>query len=400
MDKKLDLLPVPGIRLAGVAAGIKKRGGLDLGLIVMDEGTVTSSVFTKNAFAAAPVIVAKQHLASTSPRYLLVNSGNANAGTGQAGLASARQTCAALAALVKGTSEEVLPFSTGVIGEPFPEHKIIAGLPMCLRQLSEEGWADFGRAILTTDTFGKGISEQIDLDGTKVTITGVCKGSGMIRPDMATMLAFIATDVCLPSDSLQRLLQQTTENSFNRIIVDGDMSTNDACVLMASGQSGVEIVPGQASWEKFCDALLNVALGLAKAIVRDGEGATKFVTIQVQGGADESECRMVADAIARSPLVKTAFFASDPNWGRILAAVGYAGVPNLEVNLVTIHLDDCCIVRNGGRADEYQEADGAAVMAKSDFVVLVDLGRGQSKTEVYTCDFSYDYVRINAEYRT
>lgn len=399
-DSDVELLPVAGIRLAGLSAGIKSSGASDLGLIELGSGTTTAAVFTSNAFAAAPVTLARQHLRARSPCYLLVNSGNANAGTGEEGLMAARESCAGLARLTGRETEQVLPFSTGVIGEPLPWELLVKALPACLDRLNGQGWRDFAAAIMTTDTRLKGCSEIVDLDDGRVTITGVAKGSGMIKPDMATMLAYIATDAKIAVEPLRALLLQVTRLSFNRIVVDGDVSTNDACVLMASGASGIAISPAHSAWGRFTDALQRVASALAKAIVRDGEGATKFVTLKVTGGGSEQECLLVADAIARSPLVKTAFFASDPNWGRILAAVGYAGVANLDVLGVTIHLDDCCIVRQGARAKDYREEDGQAVFSKPEFVVWVELGRGECKAEVYTCDFSYDYVRINAAYRS
>ena len=367
----------------------------------MAAGSNTAAVFTQNAFCAAPVIVAREHLARQQPGYLLVNTGNANAGTGDAGMRDARECCAALAGHAGCSAQEVLPFSTGVIGEPLPAGKIQSSLPAALQRLDEHGWSDAATGILTTDTVAKGASKKIVLDGETVTITGIAKGSGMIRPDMATMLAFIATDATVERDVLQDCLLAATEKSFNRITVDGDTSTNDACVLVATGKSAAPAIAKiDVNYELFCSAVTDVCTQLAQAIVRDGEGATRFVTIAVESGRSSDECLDVAYTIAHSPLVKTALFAGDPNWGRILAAVGRAGVTGLDLEAIQIYLDDVCIVRDGGRAPDYTEAAGQQVMNRKDITIRVVLNRGESSEEIWTCDLSYDYVKINAEYRT
>ncbi len=364
-------------------------------------GSTTAAVFTQNAFCAAPVRVAREHLGQQQPACLLVNTGNANAGTGEPGMRDARQCCEALAGYAGCSSQAVLPFSTGVIGESIPADRIQAGLPSALQKLDENGWTAAATGILTTDTVPKGASKRIVLDGQTVTITGIAKGAGMIRPDMATMLAFIATDAALEPDVLQDCLLVATEKSFNRITVDGDTSTNDACVLVATGHSGVPaITRDDKNYEPFCAAVTEVCVQLAQAIVRDGEGATRFVTVAVDGGESTSECLQVAYTIAHSPLVKTALFAGDPNWGRILAAVGRAGVSGLDLNNIQIYLGEVCIVREGGRAPGYTEAAGQQVMDKDEITIRVVLNRGDYAEEVWTCDLSYDYVKINAEYRT
>jgi len=367
----------------------------------MAAGSNTAAVFTQNAFCAAPVIVAREHLVRQQPGYLLVNTGNANAGTGDAGMRDARECCAALARHAGCSAQEVLPFSTGVIGEPLPAGKIQSSLPAAMQRLDEHGWSDAATGILTTDTVAKGASKRIVLDGETITITGIAKGSGMIRPDMATMLAFIATDATVERDVLQDCLLAATEKSFNRITVDGDTSTNDACVLVATGKSAAPaIAKNDVNYELYCSAVTDVCTQLAQAIIRDGEGATRFVTIAVESGRSRDECLDVAYTIAHSPLVKTALFAGDPNWGRILAAVGRAGVTALELKNVQIYLDDVCIVRDGGRAPDYTEAAGQQVMNRKDITIRVVLNRGESSEEIWTCDLSYDYVKINAEYRT
>jgi glutamate N-acetyltransferase/amino-acid N-acetyltransferase len=368
----------------------------------MATGSTCAAVFTQNAFCAAPVVVAREHLADHAPRYLLINSGNANAGTGRQGYAIAQASCEAVAGQAGCHATEVLPFSTGVIGELLPLEKLQAAVPQAHASLSEDGWLTAANAIMTTDTLAKGISEQCTIDGKTVTITGMAKGSGMIRPNMATMLAYVATDAAVSQPVLDACLRKAVNKSFNRITVDSDTSTNDACVLMASGAAANAVIDDEhseaavtlfASVEKVCAFL-------AQAIIRDGEGATKLMTIDVAGGVDDAECETVAYTIAHSPLVKTAFFASDPNWGRILAAVGRAGLSDLDLNAITIHLDDVCIVRDGGRAGDYTEAAGQKVMGQDEITVRVVLGRGDASTRVWTCDLSYDYVRINAEYRT
>ena len=395
-----QIYPVNGIRLGTVCAGIKKVERRDLVVIELAEGSHTAAVFTQNAFCAAPVIVSKQHFSQTAPRYLLVNTGNANAGTGEAGIEQAQSSCAKVAAATGCQVNEVLPFSTGVIGELLPLDKIEAAIPAAIENLDENGWDDAAWGIMTTDTVPKCISRQLKLDGSTVTITGMAKGSGMIRPDMATMLAYIATDARVEKDLLQTSLKQAVDKSFNRITVDGDTSTNDACILIATGKSDVAITQGDNHFEIFNQAVEDICVELAKAMVRDGEGATKLINIQVSGGQTDTESQNVAYTIAHSPLVKTAFFASDPNWGRILAAVGRAGIEALDLTRVNIYLDDVCIVEQGGRAVSYTEEQGQGVMDQSEITIRVELGRGEACTNVWTCDFSYDYVRINAEYRT
>ena len=394
-----ELFPVCGLRLGVTAAGIKIPGRPDLVVMSLAAGSVCAAVFTQNAFCAAPVIVAREHLARQQPACLLINTGNANAGTGEAGIKDARLCCEAVADQHGCTAQAVLPFSTGVIGEPLPVTAILEGIPLALDQLDEAGWAAAASAILTTDTVPKGASKRIEIDGQKVTITGIAKGSGMIRPDMATMLAFIATDASLDPETLQDCLSQATDKSFNRITVDGDTSTNDACVLVATG-SGTALEPGSPGYTLFSEALNDICVLLAQAIVRDGEGATRFVTIAVENGLSSDECLQVAYTIAHSPLVKTALFAGDPNWGRILAAVGRSGVAELDLDQLEIFLDDVCIVRAGGRALDYTEAAGQQVMDQEEITIRVDLHRGACREVIWTCDLSYDYVKINAEYRT
>jgi len=397
-----ELYPVAGVRLGTGCAGIKKVGHRDLVVMDLCEGAITTAVFTRNAFCAAPVSVAREHLAYGNPRMLLVNTGNANAGTGEQGLRDAHACCACLAGMADCGTEEILPFSTGVIGEPLPVAAIEAGLPAAYGALSVSGWADAAHGIMTTDTVPKGASRRIDIEENTVTVTGIAKGAGMIRPDMATMLAFIATDAAIAPDVLHRCLEHAVAASFNRITVDGDTSTNDACVLIASGQASMPRIEqtGGDGYTQLRDAVTEVCLELAQAMVRDGEGATKFITIEVCGGASQEECRQVAYTIAHSPLVKTAFFASDPNWGRILAAVGRSGLSGLDVHKVDIYLDNVCIVQAGRRAPDYTEERGQQAMARDEIVVRVELGRGSQAARVWTCDLSYDYVRINAEYRT
>ncbi len=394
------LHPVAGIEVATLSAGIKKPGRRDMVLFSLAHGSSVAAVFTRNAFCAAPVVVAREHLAQASPRYLLVNTGNANAGTGEVGLRDARESCKRVAEIMQCETEEVLPFSTGVIGEPLPMQKIIDTIPGFPSALTNDGWEEAAHGIMTTDTVAKGASRELELGGKSVTITGISKGSGMIRPDMATMLAYVATDAEVAQPLLQQCLNEAANLSFNRITVDGDTSTNDACMLMATGQSGVAICEGSEEYTAFVDALTEVCQQLAQLIVRDGEGATKFISIKVNGGRDEAECEKVAYTIAHSPLVKTALFASDPNWGRILAAVGRAGVEALDLEALSIFLGDVCIVRDGGRADTYTEEHGQAVMDRDEITIRVELARGNASTTLWTCDFSYDYVRINAEYRS
>ena len=392
---------VDGIRLSATSAGIKVSGRRDLVLIEICEQASTAAVFTRNAFCAAPVILSRRHLMQQAPRYLLINSGNANAGTGEQGVRDAYTCCEAMAVSTGCAVEEVLPFSTGVIGEPLPVNVIQKGLKNAIDRLSPDGWSDAAYGIMTTDTVPKGVSRQIKIHDETVTITGISKGSGMICPNMATMLAYITTNARIEQSVLQRCLEHAVAASFNSITVDGDTSTNDACVLIATGKTLLPYLQeGSDAFAQLRDAITDVCIELAQAIVRDGEGATKFITVDVLQGAHDEESRQVAYAIAHSPLVKTAFFASDPNWGRILAAVGRAGVSNLDVSKISIYLDEACIVWEGQRCKEYQEQQGVKVMKRDQITIRVMLGRGTHNARVWTCDFSYDYVRINAEYRS
>ena len=398
-----DLLPVRGVQLGIAKAGIRKPDRKDMLVMKLAEGTRVAGVFTKNRFCAAPVTLCKEHLSQqTEIRALVVNTGNANAGTGESGMQNARTTCAELATLLGCSAAQVLPFSTGVILEPLPMDRLLAGLPGCVANLEEDRWLDAAEAIMTTDIVAKGVSRQVTVGGKTVTITGISKGSGMIHPNMATMLGYIATDAAVSQKVLENIIHHAVNRSFNCITVDGDTSTNDSLILMATGQAGhAEIVSETDSdFLTLRDALTEVATLLAQAIVRDGEGATKFMTIQVEAGKDEEECRKVAYAIAHSPLIKTAFFASDPNLGRILAAIGYAGIDDLDVNKLSLYLGDVLVAEQGGRAASYEESQGAAVMQASDITVRVVLARGQAQATVWTCDFSYDYVKINADYRS
>jgi glutamate N-acetyltransferase/amino-acid N-acetyltransferase len=398
-DNPCDLPTISGLKLGAAGAGIKRPDRDDVLLIELAPGSTCAAVFTRNAFCAAPVIVARRHLAN-APRWLFINAGNANAGTGQRGLEDALQTCRLVAALTGGTAAHVLPFSTGVIGEYLPVSKIASALPHAIAALTEDGWSRAAHAIMTTDTVPKLAHRKITLDGRSVALVGIAKGSGMIQPNMATLLSFIGTDAQVESSLLQELLAQVADRSFNCITVDGDTSTNDSLVLMATGLSGVKVSRAGANLPVFAEALQAVCDELAEAIVHDGEGATKLIRIVVEQARSEAEARTVAKTIAHSPLVKTAFFASDPNWGRILAAVGRSDCPDLDIDRVTIFLGDVCIVANGGRALSYTEEAGQQVMSASDITVRVILGRGLARQQVLTCDFSYDYVKINAEYRT
>ena len=401
-DEPIPFTAVPGVRLAAVAAGIRYQNRQDLCLLELAPGAQCAAVFTRNAFCAAPVILARRHLAAAAPRYLLINSGNANAGTGHRGLADAEASCAALAALAACSAEAVLPFSTGVIGEPLPVDRLAAALPAALAGLDAEAWPRAARAIMTTDTRPKLVSRPFVIAGRRAVVTGIAKGSGMIRPDMATMLAFLATDVAVEGGLLQACLAEAVATSFNAITVDGDTSTNDACVLVATGALGNDpiVEANSADYRALRDAVGALCQDLATAIVRDGEGATKLVTLVVEEAADGGEARRVADTIAHSPLVKTALFASDPNWGRILAAVGRSGLEGLDIDRVRIWLGDTLVVRDGGRDPGYTEEAGRAAMAGPEIGIRVALGRGQARAQVLTCDLSYDYVKINAEYRT
>ena len=394
------LYPVAGVRLAVAQAGIRHPNRDDVVLIACDEGTVCAGVYTQNAFCAAPVQIAKINMSAAATRALLINSGNANAGTGAPGMQAALDCCDSAAQALGCDPQQVLPYSTGVIGELLPASKIQAVIPELTRHLQEDQWAAAARAIMTTDTVAKGVSVKFTVSGQQVTLTGIAKGSGMIRPDMATMLAYLATDIGMEQGLLQACLMRAVERSFNRITVDGDTSTNDACMLLATGQSGVSLDSTSVELDVFVEALTSMCQQLAQAVIRDGEGVTKFISVQVEGGIDSDECLQVAYTIAHSPLVKTAFFASDPNWGRILAAVGRSGLSDLDVDKVNIYLDDVCIVDKGGRAASYTEQQGQTVMAQEEITIRVMLGRGQSIETVWTTDLSYDYVKINAEYRT
>ena len=398
-----ELLPVSGVALGVAAAGIRKPGRDDLVVLRLVEGSRVVGLFTRNRFCAAPVLVARERMeAPKRPRALVINTGNANAGTGERGLADARHTCAMAARLLEIGDDRVLPFSTGVIMEPLPVERIAAALPACVSDLREDNWLRAASAIMTTDTVPKAASRHLEIEGQPVTVTGMAKGAGMIRPDMATMLAFLATDANLPHALLHDALRYAAERSFNAITVDGDTSTNDAVILMATGRSSSpEIVEASSpAYRKFRDACTEVAVALAQAIVRDGEGATKFITVNVERGRTRDECRKVAYAIAHSPLVKTAFFASDPNLGRILAAIGYAGIDDLDVAGVDLYLDDVRVARGGCRDPAYREADGQRVMKQAEIAVRVVLHRGMEQAAVWTCDLSHEYVTINAEYRT
>lgn len=396
-----NILPVRGVQLATTAAGIKNNQQQDLVLMQFDPGTVCAGVFTRNAFCAAPVAVAKKHLERAGTRALLINSGNANAGTGSKGLSDAERCCALVADTIDCDRQQVLPFSTGVIGEYLPMDKIETAIRQLPGRRTEDAWLDAAAAIMTTDTVPKAVSRSLRIGSSDVTITGIAKGAGMIRPDMATMLAFLATDACIDSSWLQQALAAAVDGSFNCISVDGDTSTNDACMLAATGAAANPVLNSDSSEGRlFQQALDDVCLQLAQSIVRDGEGATKFVTVSVGGAASADEARAVAYTVAHSPLVKTALFASDPNWGRVLAAVGRTGITELAIEAVAIYLDDVCIVAGGGRHPDYQEAMGQAVMQQDEITIRITLGRGEAQATVWTTDLSYDYVKINAEYRT
>ncbi len=404
-----QVLAVPGVRLGIAQAGVRKVGRKDLTVILLDEGSAVSGVFTQNRYCAAPVQVCREHLKQVNPsqadtqvRALIINTGNANAGTGTKGLADARATAQALALLLKVKPQQVLPFSTGVIMENLPVDRIVTGMPAAIADAQAKHWTKAAEGIMTTDTVPKAFSAQVVLSGQTVTITGISKGAGMIRPNMATMLGFLATDANIDSALLPALATDLANASFNRITIDGDTSTNDSFIVMATRKAAHPVI---SSWDSadgkaLRNALMDVAQKLAHAIVRDGEGATKLITIRVEGGKTVDECLLAAYAIAHSPLVKTAFFASDPNLGRILAAVGYAGIHDLDQDLIGLYLDDVCVVQNGGRNPAYQEADGQRVMKQSEITIKVLLGRGQAIDTVWTCDLSHDYVSINADYRS
>ncbi|HEY7774221.1 MAG TPA: bifunctional glutamate N-acetyltransferase/amino-acid acetyltransferase ArgJ [Marinagarivorans sp.] len=394
--------PIAGLTLGTASAGIKYPGRTDIVVMGIAEGATVAGVFTQNAFCAAPVIVGRNHLASGDIRYFVINSGNANACTGERGLNDAEATCRAIADLTDIEARQVIPFSTGVIGEYLPVDKIAAAVPAALESLSLDGWAAAAKAIMTTDTRPKGASVQFEHDGEVISVTGIAKGAGMIRPNMATMLAYIATDAVVAQSLLDDIVKRAADKSFNRISIDGDTSTNDSCLLVATGQAGLPMLTDSSGelYEKLLTAVTEVHQQLALAIVRDGEGATKCISVDVQQGGNKEECLKVAYAIAHSPLIKTALFASDPNWGRIICAVGYAGIRALDTQKVNVFLDDVCIVRAGQRAQEYTEEQGQKVVDKAEFTVRVELGRGHSHDTVWTTDLSHDYVTINAEYRS
>jgi len=402
------LFPVAGVRLGVAEAGIRKANRRDLTLLALDPGCRVAGVFTENRFCAAPVQLCRRHLELGSEiRALVINTGIANAGTGEADVQAAWQTCSGVGKLFGIEERQVLPFSTGVILEPLPVERLLGGLPACADDLKADNWHAAAHAIMTTDTVAKAASRRVDIGGRTVTITGISKGAGMIKPNMATMLGFMATDAGIAAPLLRQLVREAADESFNCITVDGDTSTNDSFILIASGQSGVEFTEADASAAGYAQlraAVIAVAVELAQAIIRDGEGATKFMTIAVEGGKDREECKRVGYAIGHSPLVKTAFFASDPNLGRILAAIGYAGIKDLDVNGVRVWLasagEEVLVAESGGRAAAYREEDGARIMQQSEITVRVDLGRGAARSNVYTCDFSYDYVKINADYRS
>ena len=397
-----QLLPVAGVTLGIASAGIKKPGKRDITLIQLAPGSRVAGVFTQNRFCAAPVTVAKRHLQKAAPRALIINTGNANAGTGEPGMQASKAVCEAVASLLGCAEREVLPFSTGVIMELLPADKVIRALPAAVADCRADNWFAAAKAIMTTDIVAKAVSRQVVIGGKTITLTGMAKGSGMIHPNMATMLGYLATDAAVSQAALDVMLKHAADHSFNCITVDGDTSTNDAFMLIATGQAGnVEInALDSADYQALATAVTEVATLLAQAIVRDGEGATKFMTIRVEGGTSRDECRKIGYAIAHSPLVKTAFFASDPNLGRILAAIGYAGVDDLDVNALQLYLDEVLVAEHGGRAASYQEADGQRIMRQAEIGIRVVLNRGDADATLWTCDFSYDYVKINAEYRS
>ncbi len=398
-----ELFPIAGVRIGVAEAGVRKANRKDLTVVLLDEGASVAGVFTQNRFCAAPVQVCREHLAAgRGIRAMVINTGNANAGTGQEGLVRARSTCAALARQLKIAPEQILPFSTGVIMEQLPHERIEAGLPAALADAREDNWSRAAEGIMTTDTVPKAFGVQLTIAGAKVSITGISKGAGMIRPNMATMLGYMATDARVSPQLMQQLARELADGSFNRVTVDGDTSTNDSFVVIASNKAAHPVIESLDSAEgrQLKAAMLEVARKLAQAIVRDGEGATKFITIRVQGGKTAEECRQVAYAIAHSPLVKTAFYASDPNLGRILAAVGYAGIADLDQSGIDLFLDDVHVAVQGGRNPSYREEDGQRVMKQSEITVRVVLGRGQAEDTVWTCDFSHEYVTINADYRS
>ncbi|MBO0986170.1 bifunctional glutamate N-acetyltransferase/amino-acid acetyltransferase ArgJ [Delftia sp. SD018] len=399
-----DLLAIDGVRIGVTEAGVRKANRKDLSVFLLDEGASVAGVFTQNRFCAAPVQVSREHLVQTAGaiRAMVINTGNANAGTGADGLARARRTCSDLATLLQLKPEQILPFSTGVIMEELPVDRIAAGLPAAIAAAKADNWGTAAEGIMTTDTLPKAFSRAVDIGGKRVSITGISKGAGMIRPNMATMLGFLATDAAIAPELLQPLVKELADGSFNRVTIDGDTSTNDSFVLVTTHKAGNAQITSLTSAEgqALKAALLDVSRLLAQAIVRDGEGATKFITIKVEGGKTEAECRLVAYSIAHSPLVKTAFFASDPNLGRILAAVGYASIDDLDQTKIDLYLNDVHVAVNGGRNPAYQEEDGQRVMKQQEIIVRVLLGRGEAEQTVWTCDLSHDYVSINADYRS
>lgn len=399
-----DLLAINGVRIGVTEAGVRKANRKDLSVFLLDEGASVAGVFTQNRFCAAPVQVSREHLVQTAGaiRAMVINTGNANAGTGADGLARARRTCADLAKLLQLKPEQILPFSTGVIMEELPVDRIAAGLPAAIAAAKADNWGAAAEGIMTTDTLPKAFSRAVDIGGKRVSISGISKGAGMIRPNMATMLGFLATDAAIAPELLQPLVKELADGSFNRVTIDGDTSTNDSFVLVATHKAGNAQITSLTSAEgqALKAALLDVSRLLAQAIVRDGEGATKFITVKVEGGKTEAECRLVAYSIAHSPLVKTAFFASDPNLGRILAAVGYASIDDLDQTKIDLYLNDVHVAVNGGRNPAYQEEDGQRVMKQQEIIVRVLLGRGEAEQTVWTCDLSHDYVSINADYRS
>jgi len=400
-----DLKPVNGLRLGHAEAGIKRPGRKDVLVIELPAGSSVAGVFTKNRFCAAPVKICREHLATTKKagleiRALVVNTGNANAGTGEPGYQNAIKTCDELAKLMGLRREQVLPFSTGVILEPLPVEKVVAAMPQAISRLEADNWFNAAESIMTTDTQPKATSKQVQINGQTITLTGISKGAGMIHPNMATMLGYVGTDAKVSQELLQQLTTEAADLSFNAITIDGDTSTNDSFIVMATGASGVEIPSSGSAFDAFRQALIEISQQLAQMIVRDGEGATKFITIQIDGGKTEAECKQVAEAIAHSPLVKTAFFASDPNLGRILAAIGYAGIVDLDVSGVQLWLDDVWVAKDGGRHPDYKEEDGQRVMKKAEIRVKANLGRGTATQTVWTCDLSHEYVSINADYRS
>lgn len=402
LNKISKLLPIKGVQVAACSADIYKTDRKDLALISFGNNSNCAAVFTQNAFCAAPVVIAKDHIEKGNPAFCLINSGNANAGLGEQGIEATMDVCHYLANLADTSVESILPFSTGVIAEPLPVDKIKKAIPTILENLKANAWLDAADAIITTDTVAKGISKKIKFPDGEITITGIAKGSGMIRPDMATMLAFIATDADISGDLIQSLLIEAVADSFNCINVDGDTSTNDACFLVATGESDVAEINSfdEGSGLLFKNELLEICIFLAQAIVRDGEGASKFISIAVADGASEAESREVALTVANSPLVKTAFFASDPNWGRILAAIGRTTLPDLDIERISISINDVKIVESGKRAENYTEAEGQRVMKQKEITISISLGRGSASAVIWTCDLSHEYVRINSEYRS